>query len=45
MDFLSKTRTFPDGRDLNRSFPGSKKALWPKKIAYILNEQIIPQID
>ncbi len=23
--FLSTSRTFPDGRDLNRSFPGSKK--------------------
>ncbi|EIM77560.1 succinylglutamate desuccinylase/aspartoacylase [Nitritalea halalkaliphila LW7] len=25
--FLSNSRSFPDGRDLNRSFPGSKKRL------------------
>jgi hypothetical protein len=43
--FLSNSRTFPDGRDLNRSFPGSKKGSLAGRIAYILNEQIIPQID
>lgn len=43
--FLSNTRTFPDGRDLNRSFPGSKKGSLAGRIAFILNEQIIPQID
>jgi hypothetical protein len=43
--FLSNTRTFPDGRDLNRSFPGSRKGSLAGRIAYILNEQIIPQID
>lgn len=43
--FLSNSRTFPDGRDLNRSFPGSKKGSLASRIAYILNDQIIPQID
>ena len=43
--FLSNSRTFPDGRDLNRSFPGSKKGSLAGRIAYILNEQIIPHID
>lgn len=43
--FLSNSRTFPDGRDLNRSFPGSKKGSLAGRIAYILSEQIIPQID
>ncbi|WP_297338154.1 succinylglutamate desuccinylase/aspartoacylase family protein [Algoriphagus sp.] len=43
--FLSNSRTFPDGRDLNRSFPGSKKGSLAGRIAYILNEEIIPQID
>jgi predicted deacylase len=43
--FLSNSRTFPDGRDLNRSFPGSKKGSLASRIAYILNEEIIPQID
>ncbi|MGM0946194.1 MAG: succinylglutamate desuccinylase/aspartoacylase family protein [Bacteroidota bacterium] len=43
--FLSNSRTFPDGRDLNRSFPGSKKGSLAGRIAYILSEEIIPQID
>lgn len=43
--FLSTSRTFPDGRDLNRSFPGSRKGSLASRIAFIINEQIIPQID
>lgn len=43
--FLSNSRTFPDGRDLNRSFPGSRKGSLAGRIAYILSEEIIPQID
>jgi predicted deacylase len=43
--FLSTSRTFPDGRDLNRSFPGSKKGSLASRIAFIINEEIISQID
>ncbi|NVJ86143.1 MAG: succinylglutamate desuccinylase/aspartoacylase family protein [Algoriphagus sp.] len=43
--FLSNSRTFPDGRDLNRSFPGSKKGSLAGRIAHILSEEIIPLID
>ncbi len=43
--FLSNSRTFPDGRDLNRSFPGSKKGSLASRIAYILSEEILPLID
>lgn len=43
--FLSNSRTFPDGRDLNRSFPGSKKGSLASRIAHILSEEIIPHID
>lgn len=43
--FLSTSRTFPDGRDLNRSFPGSKKGSLASRIAFIINKEIIPQID
>ena len=43
--FLSNSRTFPDGRDLNRSFPGSKKGSLASQIAYILMNDIIPMID
>ncbi|WP_200977151.1 succinylglutamate desuccinylase/aspartoacylase family protein [Echinicola sp. 20G] len=43
--FLSNSRTFPDGRDLNRSFPGNNKGSLASQIAYILTTQIIPIID
>lgn len=43
--FLSNSRTFPDGRDLNRSFPGSKKGSLASQIAFILSNEIIPLID
>ncbi|TDQ19152.1 hypothetical protein DFQ04_0969 [Algoriphagus boseongensis] len=43
--FLSNSRTFPDGRDLNRSFPGNKKGSLASRIAYIMSSEIIPQID
>lgn len=43
--FLSNTRTFPDGRDLNRSFPGNRKGSLASQIAHILTNEIIPQID
>jgi uncharacterized protein len=43
--FLSNTRTFPDGRDLNRSFPGNAKGSLASQIAHILTHQIIPLID
>ncbi len=43
--FLSSSRTFPDGRDLNRSFPGSKKGSLASQIAFILSNEIIPIID
>ncbi len=43
--FLSNSRTFPDGRDLNRSFPGSKRGSLASRIAFILSEEIIPLID
>jgi uncharacterized protein len=43
--FLSSSRTFPDGRDLNRSFPGSKRGSLASQIAYILTNDIIPLID
>jgi uncharacterized protein len=43
--FLSNSRTFPDGRDLNRSFPGSRKGSLASRIAYILSEEVLPHID
>jgi len=43
--FLSNSRTFPDGRDLNRSFPGSTKGSLASQIAHIITTEIIPHID
>ena len=43
--FLQKLREFPDGRDLNRSFPGSKKGSLAAQVAYQLMNDIIPYVD
>lgn len=43
--FLSQTREFPDGRDLNRVFPGSKRGSLASRFAYHLMTEIIPHID
>jgi len=43
--FLSQTRDFPDGRDLNRMFPGSKTGSLAGRFAYYLLNEIAPNID
>ncbi|MEL6810044.1 MAG: succinylglutamate desuccinylase/aspartoacylase family protein [Bacteroidota bacterium] len=43
--FLQKVREFPDGRDLNRSFPGSKNGSLAGRVAYQLMNDIIPHVD
>lgn len=43
--FVNKTREFPDGRDLNRVFPGSKNGSLASRFAYYLLKEIIPNID
>ena len=43
--FLNKTRELPDGRDLNRVFPGSKSGSLASQVAYKLMHEIIPQVD
>jgi len=43
--FLSQTRQFPDGRDLNRVFPGSKKGSLASIFAYHLMNDIVPLAD
>lgn len=45
VSFLSGSRDLPDGRDLNRCFPGSKNGSLGSRIAYDLMNEIIPQID
>jgi predicted deacylase len=45
ISFLSGSRELPDGRDLNRCFPGSRSGSLGSRIAYDLMNEIIPQID
>jgi hypothetical protein len=43
--FLNKTRVFPDGRDLNRVFPGSETGSLASRFAFHIMKEIIPHID
>jgi predicted deacylase len=43
--FLNFSRDVPDGKDVNRSFPGSKTGSLASRVAYNLTHQIIPFID
>lgn len=43
--FISHSRGLPDGKDLNRSFPGSQNGSLASRVAYFLTTQIIPLID
>ncbi|PZE18244.1 succinylglutamate desuccinylase [Putridiphycobacter roseus] len=43
--FLNQTRQFPDGRDLNRVFPGSKRGSLASIFAYHLMKEIVPHAD
>lgn len=45
ISFLFGSRDLPDGRDLNRCFPGSKKGSIGSRIAYDLMKHILPVID
>jgi predicted deacylase len=43
--FLNGTRNFPDGRDLNRMFPGSSNGSLASRVAHRLMHEIIPEVD
>lgn len=43
--FLNQTREFPDGKDLNRSFPGSKNGSLASIFAFHMMNEIVPHID
>ena len=45
VSFIAGTRDLPDGRDLNRCFPGSRNGSLGSRIAHDLMETIIPQVD
>jgi len=43
--FVDKSREFPDGRDLNRVFPGSKKGSLASRFAWHIIKDILPDVD
>lgn len=43
--FIHFSRDLPDGKDVNRSFPGSKSGSLASRIAYHYTSTILPQID
>ncbi len=43
--FIQFSRQVPDGKDVNRSFPGGKRGSLASRIAYFITHNIIPQID
>jgi len=43
--FINFSRELPDGKDINRSFPGSKSGSLASRVARKLTKEIIPHID
>ena len=43
--FVNKSREFPDGRDLNRVFPGSKKGSLASRFAHHIITEIMPIVN
>lgn len=43
--FINQTREFPDGRDMNRVFPGSKTGSLAGRFAHYLVTYILPHVD
>ncbi|MEQ9296974.1 MAG: succinylglutamate desuccinylase/aspartoacylase family protein [Cyclobacteriaceae bacterium] len=43
--FLNFSRQVPDGKDVNRSFPGTRSGSLASQLAYHLRNEILPAID
>lgn len=43
--FLNMDRLFPDGRDLNRVFPGSQNGSLASRVAHFVMSEIVPHAD
>jgi hypothetical protein len=43
--FVNKSRDFPDGRDLNRVFPGSKTGSLASRFAFHILNNIMPSVE
>lgn len=43
--FINFSRDVPDGKDVNRSFPGSARGSLASRVARVLSKKILPEID
>ena len=43
--FLNYSREVPDGKDINRSFPGNRTGSLASRVAYHLMHEVVPYID
>jgi len=43
--FINFSRDVPDGKDVNRSFPGTKSGSLASRVAYTLTKKILPHVD
>ncbi|MEM7105585.1 MAG: succinylglutamate desuccinylase/aspartoacylase family protein [Bacteroidota bacterium] len=43
--FINFSREVPDGKDVNRSFPGNQKGSLASRVAWILFKKILPLVD
>lgn len=43
--FLNQSRTLPDGKDLNRSFPGSKTGSLARRLAHLILNELVVHAD
>ena len=43
--FINYSREVPDGKDINRSFPGSIKGSLASRVARVITQKILPHVD
>lgn len=43
--FLNYSRDVPDGKDVNRSFPGSRNGSLASRVAHVITKQVLPLIN
>ncbi len=43
--FIHSSRNFPEGKDMNRSFPGNQNGSLSSRIAYVIMHEVFPLID
>ncbi|MEZ5032805.1 MAG: succinylglutamate desuccinylase/aspartoacylase family protein [Saprospiraceae bacterium] len=43
--FINFSRDVPDGKDVNRSFPGSSRGSLASRVAYLVSRELLPSAD